>query len=380
MLFKRSRNTTNTGGDPSPALSSHDETARLLDLVGTLTAAYIRGCFDMPRLPAAESQEQLELWRRHALLGTPVSRSGERPLTLERDDANDQSDASRHVAVGIDHRDWRGVTSAFADHRWTERQFVEKALGDLRDALWVCIERAHQALVADETADDQHRVQLDRVRGALEQLETGAVKNEIAQAMEAIQQATRTRQGAQLAAYRDLTAQVEQLGRQLDDARRQGETDALTGLGNRLAFDRTIARQVALHGLSRAPLCVLLIDLDRLKPINDTHGHAAGDQALLAVTKALHKVFLGDGDQLCRIGGDEFAVVLPNSALALGERLAQRFHAVLAEEPWPFADGGLILSASVGVAEWRVGETSAEWIGRADAAMYANKASRRAAA
>lgn len=381
VLFKRSRPPVPPPTPPnSSAPVTDDALARLLDVVGALSAAYIRGCFDLPRFPAADARDTLEAWRRHALLGAPV---GQRSDTMATGGTADPMTAETHgepASVGVTHRDWRGVTSAFAEHRATERQFVEKALADLRDALWVCVDRSYQAFMADVTADGEHQQHLARVRGALDGLETGAVKTEITQAMAAMEQVTRSRHGAQQALYRELTSRVEQLGQQLDDARRQGETDALTGLGNRLAFDRAVARQMALHGLSGAPLCVIMVDLDHLKPINDTHGHHTGDQALLAVTKVLHRTFLGEGDQLCRIGGDEFAVVLPNSALALGERLVERFRQGLAQEPWPHADGGLPLSASAGVAEWRPGEEASHWLARADAAMYAQKSERRRAA
>jgi diguanylate cyclase (GGDEF)-like protein len=370
VFFKRSSVGPATTAESAPSSpSTDDEAARLLDAVGSLMSSYIRGCFDLSHLPAADAQDQLERWRRHALLGTTPE--------PEPDAGTVDTGAS---AVGVNHRDWSGVTQAFAGHRVAERQFVEQALGDLREALWVCVERSHEAFMADRTADGAHQQQMERVRHALHKLETGAVKNEIEHAMEAMQYATRTRQGAHQAIYSALTSRVEQLGRQLDDARKQSETDALTGLGNRRAFDRAVSRQTALHALSGGPLCMVIIDLDRLKPINDTHGHGAGDAALVAVSRALHRVFLGDGDQLCRIGGDEFAVILPNSALALGDRLAQRLHAALADEPWPHTESGLPLSASAGVAEWRPGEGVSEWVARADAAMYANKQHRRQAA
>lgn len=371
MFFKRSTATPpeSVVTPPPPPSPDTGDVARLLDALGTLMSSYIRGCFDLSNLPAAEAQEQLDAWRRHAVLGVPVG-----PIDADATAGDAVPSANVHG------RNWRSVTGAFADHRNSERQFVEKSLSDLRDALWVCIERSHQALLADRTADTAHRQQLTRVRQALQKLETDAVKSEIEQAMEAMEYATRSRQGAQQAIYQALTSRVEQLGRQLDDARRQGETDALTGLGNRHSFDRAIARQIALHSLGRAPLCLLMIDLDRLKPINDTQGHAAGDLALLSLSNALHRVFIGEGDQLCRLGGDEFAVVLPNSSLALGDKLAQRLHVVLAEEPWPYAEAGLPLSASVGVAEWHHDESAAEWIARADAAMYAHKSQRKQAA
>ena len=373
MFFKRSRTP-----QAQPPVAPHDpgaleaDNARLLDALGEVFAAYIHGCFDLPQRSAEDARRSLDQWRRHALLGTRVTEAqapGELALHSESADG-----------LPLRDRNWRAVTGAFGDHRRAERVFVERAMADLRDTIWLCIERAHETLSADDTATRESAVQLDRVRGALSRLETGVVKTEITQAMEALQQITATRQTAQQSLYRDLTNRVESLGQQLDDARKQGETDALTGLGNRLAFDRAVSRQVALHAINGSPLSALMIDLDNLKSINDTLGHAAGDEALLGLANALHRVFLGDGDQLCRLGGDEFAVILPNSAGHVAERLADRLATVLSNEPWPYAESGLPLTASVGVAEWQRGETPSAWLSRADAAMYAMKQARRRAA
>jgi hypothetical protein len=186
VFFKRSSVGPATTAESAPSSpSTDDEAARLLDAVGSLMSSYIRGCFDLSHLPAADAQDQLERWRRHALLGTTPE--------PEPDAGTVDTGAS---AVGVNHRDWSGVTQAFAGHRVAERQFVEQALGDLREALWVCVERSHEAFMADRTADGAHQQQMERVRHALHKLETGAVKNEIEHAMEAMQYATRTRQGA----------------------------------------------------------------------------------------------------------------------------------------------------------------------------------------
>jgi hypothetical protein len=175
VFFKRSSVGPATTAESAPSSpSTDDEAARLLDAVGSLMSSYIRGCFDLSHLPAADAQDQLERWRRHALLGT----------TPEPEPDAGTLDAGAS-AVGVNHRDWSGVTQAFAGHRVAERQFVEQALGDLREALWVCVERSHEAFMADRTADGAHQQQMERVRHALHKLETGAVKNEIEHAMEA---------------------------------------------------------------------------------------------------------------------------------------------------------------------------------------------------
>ncbi len=147
--------------------------------------------------------------------------------------------------------------------------------------------------------------------------------------------------------------------------------DALTGLWNRRAFSRSLARELARSERGAAPLSVLLIDLDHLKRINDEGGHAAGDAALAAVGARLREISRRS-DVAARIGGDEFALLAPDTppdqALALAERLCAALRST-AGHP----------TVSVGVSGVVGGyRTTAEGLlARADAALYAAKAAGR---
>ncbi|MBK6725879.1 MAG: sensor domain-containing diguanylate cyclase [Xanthomonadales bacterium] len=144
-------------------------------------------------------------------------------------------------------------------------------------------------------------------------------------------------------------------------------TDALTGLGNRRAFDLLGEREEQRCRDIGQRLGVLVIDLDGLKPVNDTQGHAAGD-ALLRRAGAVLTASVPTTAHLSRIGGDEFAVLLPGHGLAAVERLAGVLGGALA------ASG---IDASLGCAERKPHRGLADAIARADAAMYADKAARR---
>ncbi|MDQ3744141.1 MAG: diguanylate cyclase, partial [Acidobacteriota bacterium] len=112
----------------------------------------------------------------------------------------------------------------------------------------------------------------------------------------------------------------------LDACQDAAFTDDLTGLANRRRFERQLAREVARTGRYGHPFCLLLIDIDHFKEVNDAHGHDAGDEALRLVANAIQSGTRGI-DTGARIGGDEFAVILPETDLARGLEVAERLRA-----------------------------------------------------
>lgn len=153
--------------------------------------------------------------------------------------------------------------------------------------------------------------------------------------------------------------------------------DPLTDLFNRRYFDMVI-EQVAIDAHQGSqPFAVLLIDLDLFKPINDTYGHAAGDAVLIGVAKAMLGV-LRDTDVAARIGGDEFAVLALGSDFDSASQLAERLRTAIGTPEFRFGKDVIQASCSIGVACFPdSGELAADLMRAADAAMYADKASRR---
>ena len=142
--------------------------------------------------------------------------------------------------------------------------------------------------------------------------------------------------------------------------RDQSETDPLTGIANRAGFHRMAAQMLASADRHCRPMALLLCDLDGLKQINDSGGHAAGDTVLVDVVLAWSPV-LRQGDVLARIGGDEFALLLPDTDLEAAELIVDRLHAATAA------------AFSAGAATRQAGESLSQLLVRADAAMYARK-------
>ncbi len=151
---------------------------------------------------------------------------------------------------------------------------------------------------------------------------------------------------------------VQTVARLASDVR----TDPLTGLSNRRAWDEGLVRALAGAARTGSPLCLALLDLDGLKAYNDAHGHQAGD-ALLKDAGAAWKLALRATDDVARIGGDEFAVLMPDCTIEQAARVIAR---VRAATPYDQA-------CSAGIVCWDGAETLAALIGRADAALYGAK-------
>lgn len=174
---------------------------------------------------------------------------------------------------------------------------------------------------------------------------------------------------------RDTTLEIENLKGELDKARQQAFNDALTGLMNRRGFDRALSEAINDSIESGTPFCLLLIDIDNFKLVNDTHGHLVGDKVLRGLSKLLVNQMRGN-DLLSRYGGEEFAVILPNTPIKGAFTVAENLRLSAEKLRLTHVKTGLRLTditISTGVACYRKGESVEALISRCDKALYRAK-------
>ena len=173
-----------------------------------------------------------------------------------------------------------------------------------------------------------------------------------------------------------LAAQLEQSRVRISDLEAMIEIDPLTELLNRRGFERELKRALAYVKRYGASAALLFIDLDAFKPVNDRHGHAAGDAVLKAVAATLTR-HVRASDIVARLGGDEFVVLLWNVTAEAAVAKAAALETLIATAPVRRGASTLAVGASAGVAPIGAADTAADLLARADAAMYARKRERR---
>lgn len=152
------------------------------------------------------------------------------------------------------------------------------------------------------------------------------------------------------------------------------QTDPLTGLLNRRAFEQILYRELMRSSLSGPPIAVLLLDIDHFKEVNDAFGHQAGDEVICRVSAVLNGS-LRASDALARYGGEEFVLLLRDASAAQAEEIAERLRAGIAG--LTRLPGVMTITASIGVAVYRTGDTADELLRRCDEALYCSKRSGR---
>ena len=149
-------------------------------------------------------------------------------------------------------------------------------------------------------------------------------------------------------------------------------TDTLTGLQNRHRVNNVLSQLIHNFRRYHRPASLIMLDLDHFKLLNDKHGHLFGDQMLKQLAARLKKT-LRINDQLFRVGGEEFLVVMPETELEEAVKVAEKLRLNVANNPFDGKDAQAHLTVSIGVAQLRAEQTWAEWINTADTALLEAK-------
>lgn len=276
---------------------------------------------------------------------------------------------SHHARAGK----YASILPALTQQRTDEQQLVEEHLNDLRDMAWHLLNalaQITQTEAQDDTTLRQHLQQLSQQAQRPDQLDVQTLRLALRSMTEVIARREQRHQQT----LRELQGQIHHLMRELEQARRESTTDALTGVYNRRAFETCLQSTVAVHRLFHYPATMLLIDIDHFKQVNDTYGHATGDAVLKAVAEQIVRVCKRRSDFVARYGGEEFAVILRETTLRDAHKLAVQIAQQVQQHPFTLPTGERIqITVSIGISELRPDEEAEQWFRRTDALLYQAK-------
>jgi diguanylate cyclase len=239
---------------------------------------------------------------------------------------------------------------------------------------------AQAALATGQTQRYGHT--LERMAAALANPDAAAASTPPAEVVGELLAHTQQMQAAMSQLQSQLADSQREIGRlrdEVDRARHDSLVDTLTGLANRRAFDLRMADCLAVASADGPPTCLVLADLDHFKRINDTYGHGFGDQVLRVVAQLLHSMAPKAG-LAARVGGEEFALLLPATPVAEAHALAERVRATLSANRIRRKgqnEANERVTLSLGATAWQEGDSAQSLFDRADRALYAAKAAGR---
>ncbi len=336
---------------------SEAELERALETTAELLRTLGRHAFDLPQRPAARVGQEFEQWASHLLvLSPPPAGAGDEP----------RSDGPRK-------REWRKLVRFLGAHRQEEERHVVQSTSDLRDTVLSFVRCIGRATLEEGKNARTLRSRVEQLKEAVERNSLDDLRSsalEVAQAVSSVLEEQQKRATEQTSVLRDKLLRLQD---QLDEANREGATDALTRLQNRRVFDTALERAVALAPVLQRPTCLLMVDVDHFKAINDRVGHPGGDRVLRAVADALMRAFPRRGDLVTRYGGEEFACLLGDTPATEGPKLASRVLEAMRKLRVDHEGTELRVTASAGFGVLGVGETGEAFVARVDRALYEAK-------
>ena len=350
--------------DTDAEASAEGSDALLEEIVGSLAAilrVFGEYGFDAPSRDADELLGLCRAWADHLAHGAPLP------------GGNPSADR-----LNIPARAWTGATDFFEAQRELERDHLSSLDEQLSHATGRATELQvtlrdfalglRKILNADVDADAGVTATLDELGEytASDSVRIDELKTRVVDTIAIVKSAMSERQARHAEQVNRMGQELVDIRDELAQASHRAVRDDLTELYNRGSLDEQLETTVGLCHMTGRPSCLLMIDLDRFKEINDGYGHSAGDAALIALSTLLSSVVLRKSDFVARYGGDEFAVILHNCRLAAAKFIADRLLTAVREVVVDHSGHAFGLTVSIGIAELDTRDSTQTWLDRAD--------------
>lgn len=325
-----------------------------LDSLVDLIRAFGKHSFEIKHdLDIQKASDHFEAWASHLIMGS------KHPIRSDKD------------SYSLTERDWNGIVSAFEKYRKSEKEWVEKAVHEQKDILWMVVKQLGTMVQEDREAEKTIVKQLETLLKTSQDPESGDMKKVAEESVSLIVKTLKTRDEKKQKILTEMNNKVEDLEKEITVVKEEAAIDPLTKVFTRGAFDQRLSEALAVHKKTKRPASLFFFDVDDFKNINDNYGHQAGDEALQKIANTCVSVLKRENDVVARYGGDEFAAIMNDAsledALKAGETIVKAIAALEFDNP------DIKCSVSVGLAEVQYGDDVEAWLNRADKGVYLAK-------
>jgi diguanylate cyclase len=318
-----------------------DETATLLFIIDT----YSKNLFEIDKQPIRKVREALDEYSKSLL--TPGKTDFEKLFFR--------------------------IRQFFGGYRIEEYSYIQKTFEDFKNIIWDFADQLSEDARYEQIHDEEVKKNLGDLREAVESnsIDDLRIKSRefIDQYIEYQYKREKQRQETLVKVEKNLST----VRKKLVEVNQNMRVDHLTQAYNRMSFDEQIKKHHRLFELSKTPASLLSLDIDFFKKINDSYGHDIGDYVLQECVKTLKEVCYKDGEFIARVGGEEFAIILPDCTVEQAARKADDILNKVRKEVYIHGNLEIKFTVSIGVAELAKGESLAKWVKRADEALYHSK-------
>lgn len=261
----------------------------------------------------------------------------------------------------------------FSTYRIDETAYIQKTFEEFRTIIWDFIDQLAEDVSDEQKDDSEVKQSLDALKEAVESNSIEVLKNQSRKFIDSYMEKQFKKEKRTAKKMKSIRKNLSTVKKQLNSAQDAIRIDHLTQAFNRRSFDEYCDQHVKLNQLDQSPVSMILLDVDHFKRVNDVYGHDVGDFILKEVVATLKALFNGDNDFIARIGGEEFAIVLPSFTVDHAVKMAEAVLAKFRAETYIFQDHQIRITVSMGIAQLSSGEHKEGWLKRADQALYYSK-------
>jgi len=309
----------------------------------------------------------LDVWNKHLfeIEGHPVRKTRETLDNFAREIV--QADPENLTRVLFRFRQFWG------GYRVDEYSYLHKTFDEFRNIIWDFVDQLAEDVVAEKDADSEIRHSLENLKEAVESNSIHALKTQSRHFIDSYVELQSKKEKRKTKRLQSMKQNLEVVKKELVDAQNGMRRDHLTGAFNRKSFDERVRSLKNMCDIEGRNVSLLMLDIDHFKSVNDRFGHANGDYVLIETVKMLNEVFHREQDLVARVGGEEFAVLLPDFDEASALIKAQQANDRIRREALVKDDLTIKFTISIGIAQLRPNESVDDWMKRADAALYFSK-------